>query len=229
MAPSMIPLSTPDEDAIFPSKLGPEYVGFDHITWLVGNAKQAASYYVTRMGFNQIAYRGAETGSRIQASYVVSNGKATFVLTSPFRSPPEDGANSDDDLTDEDKASLKQMHERLTKHGDGVTDVAFQINGPLEAVWEKAVARGAKVVSKPKTIASDGGKDGEISMGTIGTFGDTTHTLVDRRKFTGDFLPGYVATKGDDPVNKFLPQIDFVEIDHCVGNHPKGGLDDAVK
>ena len=131
----MIPLSASGED-IFPSKLGPEYVGFDHITWLVGNAKQAASYYVTRMGFNQIAYRGAETGSRFDASYVVSNGKATFVLTSPFRGPPEEGNPNDDDLTVEDKLALTEMHEHLAKHGDGVKDVAFQIDGGLEAVWQ---------------------------------------------------------------------------------------------
>lgn len=227
----MIPLSKPNEEAIFPSNLGPEYVGFDHITWLVGNAKQAASYYVTRMGFNQVAYRGAETGSRFEASYVVSNGKATFVLTSPFRGPPGDGTkgDDDDDLTDEEKATLKQMHEHLSKHGDGVKDVAFQINGGLQAVWERAVSRGALVVREPKTIAGDGEKDGEISMATMGTYGDTTHTLVDRSKFSGAFLPGYVATTVDDPVNKFLPKIDFIEIDHCVGNQPWDGLDGAVK
>jgi 4-hydroxyphenylpyruvate dioxygenase len=227
MAPSMISPSTSND--IFPSKLGPEYVGFDHITWLVGNAKQAASYYVTRMGFNQIAYRGAETGSRYEASYVVSNGKATFVLTSPFRGPPEYGPNGDDDLTSEEKASLKKMHDHLAKHGDGVKDVAFQIDGGLEGVWQRAVARGARVISEPKTISGKDGKDGGILMATMGTYGETTHTLIDRNKFSGAFLPGFVATTGDDPVNKFLPKIDFIEIDHCVGNQPWDGLDSAVK
>src|SRR5215510_5232995 len=32
------------------------YQAFDHILWYVGNAKQAASYYVTRMGFKHVAY-----------------------------------------------------------------------------------------------------------------------------------------------------------------------------
>ena len=66
-------------------------------------------------------------------------------------------------------------------------------------------------------------------MATMGTYGDTTHTLIDRKRFSGAFLPGYVATIGDDPVNKFLPKIDFIEIDHCVGNQPWDGLDTAVK
>jgi len=32
------------------------YQAFDHILWYVGNAKQAASYYITRMGFYHVAY-----------------------------------------------------------------------------------------------------------------------------------------------------------------------------
>ena len=32
------------------------YQAFDHVLWYVGNAKQAASYYVTRMGFKHVAY-----------------------------------------------------------------------------------------------------------------------------------------------------------------------------
>jgi 4-hydroxyphenylpyruvate dioxygenase len=32
------------------------FQAFDHILWYVGNAKQAASYYITRMGFKHVAY-----------------------------------------------------------------------------------------------------------------------------------------------------------------------------
>lgn len=32
------------------------YQAFDHILWYVGNAKQAAAYYITRMGFSHLAY-----------------------------------------------------------------------------------------------------------------------------------------------------------------------------
>ncbi|KAK4993537.1 hypothetical protein LTR66_005989, partial [Elasticomyces elasticus] len=63
-----------------------EYRGYDHVTWYVGNAKQAASFYVARMGFKPIAYKGLETGSRFIASHVVQNGGVRFVFTSPIRS-----------------------------------------------------------------------------------------------------------------------------------------------
>src|SRR5436190_9294970 len=77
------------------------YQAFDHILWYVGNAKQAASYYVTRMGFKHIAYvtssqfmyevadspqRGLETGDRVFATHVVQNGTVRFVLRSPLHS-----------------------------------------------------------------------------------------------------------------------------------------------
>jgi len=35
-----------------------DYRGYDHVTWWVGNAKQVAQYYITRMGFTPVAYKG---------------------------------------------------------------------------------------------------------------------------------------------------------------------------
>ncbi|KAK2070716.1 hypothetical protein P8C59_005191 [Phyllachora maydis] len=64
----------------------PSFNGYDHVTWWVGNAKQAASYYNHLFGFKTIAYRGLETGSRYIASYVVGNAEVRFVFTSPIRS-----------------------------------------------------------------------------------------------------------------------------------------------
>lgn len=54
---------------------GGKFIAFDHLTFYVGNAKQAASYYTTRMGFEQYAYQGLETGSRKFAKHVVKQNK----------------------------------------------------------------------------------------------------------------------------------------------------------
>ena len=35
-----------------------DYRGYDHVTWWVGNAKQVAQYYITRMGFRPVAHKG---------------------------------------------------------------------------------------------------------------------------------------------------------------------------
>lgn len=50
----------------------------------MGNAKQAASFYTTRLGFEQYAYQGLETGSRQLAKYVVKQNKVSAVSTDTF-------------------------------------------------------------------------------------------------------------------------------------------------
>ena len=189
----------------------PGYQGYHHVTWYVGNAKQAASYYVARMGFRVVARCGLETGSRYVASHVVSNGGVTFVLTSPVRTVQDD----DEVISIEDRKLLQDVHAHLTRHGDGVKDIAFEVDD-VNAVYREAVARGAESVQKPAVIKE--GLNGEIVKATIKTFGDTTHTFIDRSRYTGTFLPGYRSVEEDDCLQKFLPSIPLEAIDHCVGN-----------
>jgi 4-hydroxyphenylpyruvate dioxygenase len=91
------------------------YRGYHHVHWYVGNAKQAASFYVSRMGFERVAYRGLETGSRGVASHVVRNGKVTFVLTSPLRNLEKTAR-----FSEEDKMLLREVHDHQEAHGDAV-------------------------------------------------------------------------------------------------------------
>lgn len=98
-----------------PSSELDSYRGYAYVHWYVGNAKQAATFYVTRMGFRRLAYKGLETGSRAVASHVVSNGNVTFVLSSPLRH-----AEYQKQLSKEDKALLKEMHLHQEQHGDAV-------------------------------------------------------------------------------------------------------------
>ena len=199
------------------------YRGYDHITWYVGNAKQAATYYTTRMGFKSIARRGLETGSRTVASHVVSNGAATFVLTSPLR-----GLDTrDENLYQADRDLLERIHAHLEKHGDAVKDVAFEVDD-VRAVYDQAVAKGAISVQAP-TIISDK-VDGEVVTAVIKTYGDTTHTLVDRSRYCGVFLPGYRAVdKVQDPLSKLLPPVSLEAIDHCVGNQDWNEMERACE
>lgn len=90
------------------------YRGYAYVHWWVGNAKQAASYYVTRMGFKRVAYKGLETGSRSVTSHVVSNGSVTFILSSPIVIPGRQG------LSEEDAVLVKEMHAHQEQHGDAV-------------------------------------------------------------------------------------------------------------
>ncbi|MCJ1366404.1 hypothetical protein MMC16_005532 [Acarospora aff. strigata] len=195
------------------SNSSPGYKGYDHITWYVGNAKQAASYYVTRMGFKLLAYRGLETGSRYVASHVVSNGGATFVLSSPTMSMA--AVERRHDVPEEDRRFLEEIYAHLADHGDAVKDVAFEVDD-VRAVWKEAVAKGAGNVQEP-TILSDK-IDGQVVTAVIKTYGDTTHTLVQRNDYKGVFLPGYRAITVEDPVARLLPKVTLEAVDHCVGN-----------
>src|SRR5213594_4655445 len=75
--------------------------GTDYIEFYVGNAKQAAHYYITAFGFTPWAYAGPETGTKDRASYVIRQNKLTFVLTTPLR-------------------SNNPIADHISKHGDGV-------------------------------------------------------------------------------------------------------------
>ncbi|KAL5001850.1 Glyoxalase/Bleomycin resistance protein/Dihydroxybiphenyl dioxygenase [Aspergillus recurvatus] len=213
MAPSAIdpPTSNP-----LPSSIA-SYRGYDHVHWYVGNAKQAASYYIARMGFKRIAYRGLETNSRAICSHVIRNGDITFVLTSPLRSLDQISR-----FTPEEQDLLKEIHHHLEQHGDAVKDVAFEVDS-VDAVFNAAVANGAKAV---KSLTSVEDENGKVTMATIQTYGQTTHTLIERGTYTGIFLPGYRVDTGlNDPIAALLPDVLLSRIDHCVGNQDWNEMD----
>uniref|UniRef100_A0A6Q2Z7P1 4-hydroxyphenylpyruvate dioxygenase n=1 Tax=Esox lucius TaxID=8010 RepID=A0A6Q2Z7P1_ESOLU len=58
------------------------FVRFHHVTFWVGNAKQAAMFYCDKMGFEPLAYKGLETGSREVVSHVIKQDKILFVFES---------------------------------------------------------------------------------------------------------------------------------------------------
>lgn len=193
------------------------YKGYDHVHWYVGNAKQAASYYIARMGFERHAYRGLETGCRHLCSHVIRNGDITFILTSPLRS-----LDQLDRFTEEEQAELKEIHHHLEQHGDAVKDVSFEVDS-VDSVFNAARDNGAKVVSEPKVLED---ADGQVKVATIQTYGQTTHTLLERNAYRGAFLPGYKKHTGpNDPLAQFLPAVHLNRIDHCVGNQDWDEMD----
>lgn len=203
--------------------INPNYTGFDYISWYVGNARQAATYFVVHFGFRVIAYRGPETGSYLISSYVVSNGSARFLLTAPITGPDN---TSEKRASDEDRKVLNEIHAHLKEHGDGVKDIAFQVDD-VNGVWEHAVNNGAASILKPTLLQDE--KYGSVLCATIKTYGDTAHSLINRSGYMGAFLPGFRPAADLERLNEQLPNVNLIEIDHCVGNQPWNGLDSTVK
>ncbi len=171
--------------------------GTDYIEFYVGNGKQAAHYYQAAFGFQLVGYLGPETGVRDRASYLLAQGKIRFVLTTP--------------LTPDSPIA---RHVQL--HGDGVRDIALWVDDAGDA-FAKAVERGARVVQEPTTSRD---ADGEVVRAAIGIYGDTIHSLIERRNYRGLFLPGYVGRTSFTPSTP----IGLLHVDHCVGNVELGKM-----
>ncbi|XP_073482877.1 4-hydroxyphenylpyruvate dioxygenase [Aquarana catesbeiana] len=174
------------------------FLRFHSITLWVSNAKQAASFYCNKMGFEPLAYKGLETGSRELVSHVAKQDKIIFVFISPLT------------------PGNQEFGEHLQKHGDGVKDVAFEVED-CDFLVQKARERGAVIVKEP-WIEED--KYGRVKFAIIQTYGDTTHTLIENLDYKGIFLPGFHPPLFLDPLLPKLPNCKLNFIDHVVGNQP---------
>lgn len=175
-----------------------KFLGFDHIKFHVGNAKQAASYYTSRFGFEEVAYQGLETGERDFCTHVIKNGDIIYAFVTALQ------------------PGNTEFYKELEIHGDGVKDVAFTVDD-ARGIFEKAVSRGAKAVKEPEELKDE---FGSVIVASVHTYGDTIHTFVQRIDYTGPFLPGFKKSEFKDPVNNFVDPPKFMKIDHIVGNQP---------
>mgnify|MGYP000926629889 CR=1 FL=1 len=164
--------------------------GTDHVEFYVGNAKQAAQFYKTAFGFQSLAYAGPET-VKDKVSYVIRQNKLTFVLTTPLR--------TDNPIAD-----------HIYKHGDGVKVLALKVDDATQS-WKETTSRGGKSYMEP-TVLKD--EQGEVVMSGIHTYGDTVHLFIERKNYTGSFMPGFRDWK-----SVYNPsETGLLYVDHCVGN-----------
>jgi len=176
--------------------------GTDHIELWVGNAKQAAHFYQTCMGFSLIAYAGPETGIRDRASYVLEQNKIRLVLTSGLRS------NS-------------PIANHVHRHGDGVKVLALAVDDARQSFHE-TTARGAVPAGEPQVLND---QNGEVVITSIRTYGETVHTFVERSRYHGPFLPGFQPCHSSIPTSP----VGLQYVDHCVGNVELGKMDEWIR
>jgi 4-hydroxyphenylpyruvate dioxygenase len=177
-----------------PEKLTTDFLplqGTDYVEFYVGNAKQAAHFYKTAFGFQSLAYAGPETGMKDKVSYVIRQNKLTFVLTTPLR--------PDNEIAD-----------HIYKHGDGVKVLALKVDDATVA-WNETTKRGGKSYLQPTALKDD---NGEVILSGIHTYGETVHLFVERKNYTGVFMPGFREWRSNyNPTSTGL-----LYVDHCVGN-----------
>jgi 4-hydroxyphenylpyruvate dioxygenase len=178
-------------------------LGWDHVEWWVGNARQTAHYLASAFGFDITAYAGPETGVRDRVSYVLEQGAIRFVVTGST------GAGG----------PIVAHHD---VHGDGIRDLAISVSDAT-AAYEAALARGAAGRREPWAEEDEHGR---VVRAIIATYGDTQHTFVERGGYAGLFLPGFKAE--NLPARPCGPDVGLHTVDHCVGNIEKGVLDTWV-
>jgi 4-hydroxyphenylpyruvate dioxygenase len=179
--------------------------GWDALVWVVGNATQTAHFLQSAYGMELVAYSGPETGNRDHHAFVLTSGAARFVVTGAY-----------------DPASPLADHHR--RHGDGIVDIALTVPD-VDRCIRHAAATGATVLAEPHDVTDE---HGTVRLAAIATYGETRHTLVDRSRYSGPYLPGYVARTSSYVKREGAPKRLFQAIDHVVGNVELGAMDTWV-
>lgn len=172
-------------------------LAIDHLEFFVGNAKQAAYFYTSCLGFTQTAYRGLETGERKTTSYALEQGEIRFVMSSAM-------------------AAEHPIAQSVAKHGDTIAVVAMAVPDAA-AAYHYAVQQGA-VGAIPPTQQTD--EHGEFRYAAIRSFGDVLIKFVDRSSYVGSFAPGFVP-RAQSPGEG----VGLSHVDHVVGNVERGAMD----
>lgn len=180
-----LPKENPEAEDFLP------LLGTDYVELYVGNAKQAAHYYMSAWGFQPLAYSGLETGVKDKVSYVVEQGKIRLVLTSPLKSGGD-------------------INRHIDAHGDGVKVIALWVDDAEQSHVE-TTKRGAQSYMNPKTIDDD---RGEVVLSGIHTYGETVHVFVQRNNYEGIFMPGFRTWNP----NYRPSDVGLKYVDHMVGN-----------
>jgi 4-hydroxyphenylpyruvate dioxygenase len=149
-----------------------------HVEFYVGNAKQAEFYYRKAFGFSRAGYMGLETGNREVTSYLMRQSNINFILTTPL-SPEHPGS------------------EHIKQHGDGVHDIAFEVDD-VDLAFTEAVRRGATPVEAPH---DHGDEFGTVRHASIATYGDTIHSFLSYERVRSPHLSKGAANGDSTNVN----------------------------
>jgi 4-hydroxyphenylpyruvate dioxygenase len=179
--------------------------GWDAVVFVVGNATQTAHWYQSAFGMDLVGYSGPETGNRDHKAYVLKSGSCRFVV--------KGGVHPESPLLDHHRA-----------HGDGVVDIALEVPD-VDRCVKHARAQGATVVDEPHDLEDE---RGTVRVAAISAYGETRHSLVDRSRYDGVYLPGYVERRSTFVKRDGAPKRLFQALDHVVGNVELGKMDEWV-
>lgn len=217
-------------------------VGFYAVRFATSNAKEMASFFQLALGFEYVAYRNLETGSRLVAAHVLKNGNAVVEVVTSLKCAsgipqPEVAARLAQHFPKTigsklalvaseypevcHKVTRETAHDAILAnaadkfvacHGMGVLDVLFEVTD-VDSVYSRAIANGATPLQDPLVVHD---REGLVKLAKVGVpETDLHHTLVQRLDYHGVYLPSYVRTEGFQNMSR----VSFCDIDHCVQNY----------
>jgi len=159
----------------------------DYIEIYVADLSRTLNFYIKQFKFYVIAYSAQQD----HFSILIRQGEIYLILTSS-----------------QDTASDVWRFTQL--HGDGVKDIAFLTNN-VEAQFELAVHSGHQPILKPTTYTIN---NEIISKATVSSFGEITHTFIQRTSKTNPTLPFFEYIAASKAQKALFHKIDHVAI--CV-------------
>ena len=180
-----------------------------HVELCVKNGKKIISYFVNQMGFSVRALREIEQSRQ----WVIGSNKAVFVVTE--RKHQQNVFASETTHFTHFCCSDRPNHQV-----DSVFNVAIEVKN-VDLVTEKMKEIGGKVF-QPVTIVED--QNGSVKYSIVGSCcGNVVHTLLDKSKYGGSFLPTFA------PINHIKEEEPFTHIDHltyvCYPGQSEGIID----
>jgi len=162
---------------------------FDHVEFYVDDVEAWAEYHVTKLGLFKRAYGNASTGLFGRKAILVGQGRVNFLFVE----------------AEGESESAHEIRQHVKLHGCGVKDIAFRVSDTAKAL------KHCEKMNVPIVRPLD--EHDVFIGGTIATYGDTTHTFVQRKQHD-TFAPGYVNL----PVGIEDSEILLNRIDHIVAN-----------
>ncbi|UXI22652.1 hypothetical protein NH340_JMT08595 [Sarcoptes scabiei] len=174
-----------------------------HLTFFVSNAKQAAINWCMQFGFRPFRFRGLETGHRDQCAHAIRNNDIVLVFISPYHS------------------AETQINSHLVQHGNSVKDIAMNVDSL--ASFSKRI----QSLGLPMKQWSEEDDYGQVNYLQLKAFGNTTHTLVERKDYPiARFLPKWESNPLQNHLEKSvwakLPNTGLKKIDHLAMNQLTG-------
>ena len=182
--------------------------GTDYIEFYVGNAKQAAHFYQRAFGFQLVGYRGPETGVRDRASYLLAAGQ------DPLRAHDAIRPTSAPTASDR-RARAASTATACATSRSGSTMRATRSRKRSSAARRRCTSRASCTTTTARS-----------SSPAIKIYGDTIHSLVERKNYRGLFMPGFRRRRA---ALSAPPTVGLKYVDHCVGNVELGKMNEWVE